>query len=129
LIRSLDTNVVARLILNDDAAQVAAAVAVLDQPVLVLPTVLQETAWVLESLRDLSRAVIAAQLRDFLTLPTVVAADTGAVGWAIDRYAEGADFADMLHLALSTTADAFTTFDRRIARHADPSVIPVETLG
>jgi predicted nucleic-acid-binding protein len=129
LIRSIDTNVVVRLILRDHEQQVAAAVAVLDEAVLLLPTVVQESVWVLESVRDLTRATITAQLRDFLTLPTLIVADADAVAWAIDQYAEGADFADMLHLALSRAADVFTTFDRRIARYADPSVVRVETLG
>jgi predicted nucleic acid-binding protein len=35
---------------------------------------------------------------------------------ALDAYAQGLDFADALHLARSSRATAFLTFDRRLAK-------------
>jgi predicted nucleic-acid-binding protein len=128
-VRAVDTNVVLRPILNDNAAQVAIARAVLSQPCLLLVSVILEAVWVLEARSDLTRDEIVGALFAILALPDMTCHFRDEVRWSLDRYAAGADFADMLHLALSGEATAFATFDRRIARHADPSVLPVETLA
>ena len=56
--------------------------------------------------------------------------DDMLVAWAIDRYASGADFPDMIHLASAMNgATAFACFDRRLARQAGPQTpITVRTL-
>ena len=126
---SLDTNVLARAILNDDRAQSPVAVALLARQSLVVPTVLQELIWVLQARPRWSRLEIASALRDLLDIATLLVVESEAIGWAVERYAAGADFADMLHLALSGEATAFVTFDQSVARFGDPAVVPVETLA
>ena len=125
---TLDTNVLTRAILNDDRQQSPVAVAMLTRKCLVVPTVLQELVWVLSSRARLSRADIAAALRDVIHITTLTVVDSEAVEWATAHYDAGADFADMLHLALSGAANVFATFDRDVARFAGAGVIPIETL-
>jgi predicted nucleic acid-binding protein len=57
--------------------------------------------------------------------------DRGAVLAALDGFAQGLDFADALHLARSSRAAAFLTFDRRLAKRAKSLSVtpPVEILG
>lgn len=126
--RSLDTNVVVRIILNDDPTQSLMARSVLAAKCLLTTTVVLESFWVLTSVAGLTALQAAAELSDLVDGPTVHAPDLTAINQALAKVAEGADFADMLHLALSGQADCFTTFDRKIARHADDSTIPVELL-
>ena len=95
----------------------------------VVPTVLLELVWVLASGAKWSRARIVAAVGDLLTIATLTVVDREAVEWAVERFATGADFADMLHLALSGEAAAFATFDQNIARFADTAVVAVETLA
>jgi predicted nucleic-acid-binding protein len=129
LIRSIDTNLLVRLIVRDDMQQVAIAQRIFSGRVLLLPTVIQETVWILSRGYKVSSQEIVLQISELLSLSNVALADEMACLWALNRYAIGADFADMLHLALSGAADMFTTFDRGISRYADDQVIPVETLG
>lgn len=126
---SLDTNILARAILDDDAQQSPVASAMLARKCLVIPTVLQELVWVLGSRAKWERTDIALALRDLLDIATLTVVENEAVEWAVERYAAGADFADMLHLALSGEADVFATFDQGVARFADAAVVPVEVVA
>lgn len=92
-------------------------------------TVLMEVEWVLRSVYRWPRARIVTGLRLLLDMPTLIHAPALA-NWAVDRYAAGADFADMMHLCAAGGADIFVTFDRRIAGFAGAeSPVSVETLG
>ena len=105
------------------------AKAVLSRDFVLLPSVVLETEWVLRSSYAWPRARIAEALAVLIDLPTLREAPQG-IGWVIERFADGADFADMLHLAASGSADAFVTFDRRLAKAAGPNTpIPIETLA
>lgn len=49
---------------------------------------------------------------------------------ALDRYAAGADWADMLHLIDSAGREAFLTFDRRAGTHAgSETTVPIEIVA
>lgn len=126
--KSLDTNVLLRAVLWDDERQSETANRYLGGRAYLTVTVLLETQWVLRKLERRARVDVVTSLRDIVALPNLTVAHRDAVMWALDRYAEGADFADMIHLALSGASDGFVTFDVDIARHADASVVPVETL-
>jgi len=128
-LKALDTNILARLIVRDDPAQFAIAEHLVRAPFFVAPTVLLETGWLLLSRYGLAPAVVADALRSVIDLPEANVDQPERIFWALERMEAGADFADMMHLALSHRADAFATFDARIAGHAgaDPPVA-VETL-
>ena len=127
---AIDTNVVVRILLNDDPDQAEEALALVREGVFVPITVLLEAQWLLASRHGQRREEIVAGLWSFLSLDTVSVADWPAVDWALGRYAAGADFSDMVHLILAAAADDFATFDRSVAKQAgDQAPVPVLTLG
>ena len=129
--KALDTNVLARLLLQDDAAQFKRAKALLDSgQVFTAPvTVMLELVWVLES-NNCSPAEIAHALAMLLDLPNFRLAQVDAVRAALGAYAQGMDFADALHLGLSSGADALLTFDKAFAKRAKAAgyVLPVQVV-
>ncbi len=62
------------------------------------------------------------RLRLLLGNPNAYPISSAAILWALERYAEGADFADALHLALANEAQAtsFATFDAGVGMIAAP---------
>jgi predicted nucleic-acid-binding protein len=128
LIRSIDTNVLVRLLVEEDEAHRAIAETTIFGGSILIATVVQEAVWVWKSRYRLKPSDIVPQLLDVLDAPLVRCSDRNAISWALDKFEAGADFADMLHLALSGAADCFATFDQGIARFADDQVVRVETL-
>lgn len=121
--KSLDTNVLARFFIDDPdddeaARQRPAAVAALSERALVTVTVLLEFEWVMRGFYDLPRDEVARVFGALAGVEHITLEDRDAVLTAIDLHAQGFDFADALHLARSTRASAFVTFDRRLARQA-----------
>ena len=113
---ALDTNVVVRLLVDDDPQQTRRARKLIEtRTALVMPSVLLETEWVLRGAYDIGPAVIAASLRKLLGLANVALDNAQAVAQALDWFEAGLDFADALHLASAAAAEAFVTFDARLA--------------
>ena len=80
---AVDTNVVVRLLVNDDQRQGALARRLFETgDVFIGVTVLLESAWVLESVYELSPGDAAKVLRGLLGLPNVRVEDAGAVAAA-----------------------------------------------
>jgi predicted nucleic-acid-binding protein len=134
--KALDTNVLARFFVDDaDDTQAArqrpAAVAALAERSFVSVTVLLELEWVLRGFYELPTKDISRVLRALASIEHVTLEDRGAVLVAIDAFDKGLDFADALHLARSSRAAGFTTFDQRLARRAKGLALkpPVELLG
>lgn len=134
--RALDTNVLARFFVDDaDDAQAArqrpAAVAALSERSFVSVTVLLELEWVLRGFYELPRRDISRVLRALAGIEHVTLEDRDAVLAAVDAFDKGNDFADALHLARSSRASGFATFDKRLARRAKGLSLrpPVELLG
>ncbi|GHU07747.1 hypothetical protein FACS1894158_16390 [Betaproteobacteria bacterium] len=117
---AVDTNLLVRVVVGDDEAQTTASLRVLqsDVPVLLLNSVLLETAWVLKSIYGIPPGEIADVLQDILRIPTVVPESSdicAAVAW----YRDGMDFADALHLAgAAARCEKLATFDATFARKA-----------
>ncbi|MCE2969429.1 MAG: type II toxin-antitoxin system VapC family toxin [Burkholderiales bacterium] len=123
---AVDTNVVVRLLVADDAAQARRATALFERgPVFIPVTVLLETEWVLRGAYALERTQINRLLHLLLGLPGVEMAEPEAVMRALERHAEGLDFADALHLALAGDAESFATFDRRLLRASKVGGLPI----
>jgi predicted nucleic-acid-binding protein len=116
------------MVLADDQSQHDMAVRVLNQPCWIGVTVSLELWWVLTRVARLRPEAAAAAFTELRLLSAATWQHGEAVAWAANKAAAGADFADMLHLALSGGADRFTTFDKAIAAHADGAPVPVETL-
>lgn len=116
---AVDTNLLARLLLQDDAAQHKKVKALFKtRQMFTTPvTVLLELVWVLES-RDRSTEQIAAGLTALLDLPNFRPEHAEAVREALRNYSQGMGFADALHLALSDSHQKFMTFDKAFMRQA-----------
>ncbi len=134
--RALDTNVLARFFVDDiDDAQTAkqrpAAVAALSERSFVSVTVLLELEWVMRGFYELPRRDISRVLRALASIEHVTLEDRDAVFVAIDAFEKGLDFADSLHLARSSRASGFATFDQRLAKRAKGLALspPVELLA
>jgi predicted nucleic-acid-binding protein len=126
--RSLDANVILRAVLQDDGVQSPMAMAILREPCSVLPTVLLEVMWTLSGRKDWSRARIYDAMTALFSLPRFEVRYRDSARWALERFKVGADFADMLHVALSSPHERFTTFDRGIAAFAAGAPVEIETL-
>jgi len=98
---AIDTNLLVRIITNDDRTQAARAAAFLrEQDRVYIPkTVLLELEWVLRSAYQTGRNAIVSALRDLTTVFNVEVEDETAAKQAIEWYENGVDFADALHVA------------------------------
>jgi predicted nucleic-acid-binding protein len=116
---SLDTNILARFLLKDDATQFKQARDLLNRPDVYTapPTVMLELVWVLESY-DCTRAEVLLGLRALLGLPNFKPKSFEALCQTIKCYEAGMDFGDALHLALSEDDEAFVSFDKALGKIA-----------
>jgi predicted nucleic-acid-binding protein len=122
--KALDTNVLARFFIDDaDDAQAAgqrpAAVAALSERAFVSVTVLLELEWVMRGFYGLPPRDIARVMLALASIEHVTIEDRDALLVALDAYGKGLDFADALHVARSSRASGFVTFDRRLAKRAN----------
>lgn len=114
---AVDTNVVVRLLVNDDQRQGAMARRLFESDdIFIGVTVLLESAWVLESVYGLRPGDAVKALRGLLGLPNVRVEDAGAVAAALDAVSKGLEFADALHLLRAPIDAEFVTFDRALAK-------------
>lgn len=129
-VKSIDTNVLVRVMVLDDPFQVSLAESILAKPVFVTDGVLMEAEWVLRSRYRMSRQEIAEALTRILDVETVSTAEPTLTQRCLSQYAAGADLSDMLHLSASRGLDAFVSFDRDLASQAGPDTpIFIERLG
>lgn len=116
---ALDTNVVVRVLTQDDPAQAKRAAALLRrESVWLSKTVLLETEWVLRYSYELDTAAINHALSMFVELQNLTMEDAPSVQTALAWHKAGMDFADALHLASSGRASGFATFDQKLAKKA-----------
>ena len=129
---ALDTNVLLRILLNDDPKQSRQAQAVvaravgLGEDVLLPDIVLCEVEWVLSSAFGLPRARVVATLRRLLEGTEFTFANRAAVGAAVASYERGrANFSDYLIGATASAAGASTTFtfDRDLRKSDDFTLV------
>lgn len=127
---AVDTNVLVRLLVRDDARQAARAEAVFrKRDIWIAKTVVIEADWVLRKLYGSSREDAAQALSDIGGLPNVVFEDSPLVAQALAWTQRGLEFADALHLASSGAASSFLTFDKKLAKRAVGAVsVPVECI-
>ena len=121
----LDTHVLVRLLVRDDEQQAVTAFTRLakhakkSESLLVAVTVMVELEWVLRSRYKLDKAEVIRALSSLMMTVELVFESEGPLEQALASYEDGAaDYADCLHLALSSRHDAlpFLTFDIDAAR-------------
>ena len=121
----VDTNVVLRLIVEDDAEQSRRAAKFVeshctsDSPGFINRITLCETIWVLKSGHGYDRGKIAAAIKRITETVYFVVEDREHVQRALDRFERAAiDFADALVAEVNRAhgCDSTATFDRKAAR-------------
>ena len=108
----VDTNLLVRILTDDDPIQARRAAKVLQSAdIYITKTVLLETEWVLRHAYEIEKANIKKGFLKLLGLPNVSVEDPDSVTQAIGWYENNFDFADALHLASSKRCEKFATFD------------------
>lgn len=117
--RAVDTNIIVRLFVQDDAEQVKAARLALAADTVFLPkSVIVEFEWVMRGVYRETKAAIASAIETILATANVEVEDAAAVARAVDWFRKGLDLADAVHLASSGHADGFVTFDAQMRRRS-----------
>jgi len=128
---AVDTNILVRLIVADDDAQLGAVKELLASNTIVVPHIaIVEAEWVLRSTYCWSRRKVADALAAVLHLHSVTIDVKDHVIWALERHRAGADLADMLLLVAARDAAGFATFDRKLKRQAGTKApVPIMRLS
>ena len=121
---SVDTNILVRLVTQDDARQARAVDRLMarcakDGQLLLVPvTVVLELEWVLRTRASLAKAQFIQIMNALLSMVELSFASEYALEQALSDYQEGsADFGECLHVALARAHQAlpFWTFDLKAA--------------
>ena len=117
--RAVDTNVLVRLLIRDDARQVAAAEAFVARGVWASLLVIAETMWVLREVYDREHDEIVEAIRLLLDVPSLTIQDTEVVVAALEQYRRrpALGFSDCLVLEIARKAGHLPlgTFDKDLA--------------
>jgi predicted nucleic-acid-binding protein len=129
----VDTNILLRLLIRDDARQFIAADGLVnsaeraDDPIFVSPIVVVELEWVMRRTYGLTKAQIVDALDQVSRRTYFVMDDSEAVRAALTAWRTGkADFADYLIAALARQRGARTTmtFDKDAAATSSFTLLP-----
>ncbi len=114
-----NTNLLARLLLKDDATQHARVKALLKtEQIFIAPvSVFLELVWGLEA-NGIDRTGISRGIHLLPGLANFTPPGAQVVRQTLSAYLQGMDFADVLHLALSRNDQALMTFDKGVVRKA-----------
>jgi predicted nucleic-acid-binding protein len=116
---AVDTNVVVRLLTQDDREQAAYATSLFAaHQVWIAKTVFLEVNWVLKRVHQYRSESVREALESLMGLPNVRVEDESSVALALALSAQGLDFADALHLASKPQGVRFTSFDQTFVRGA-----------
>ena len=116
---AVDTNLLVRILTNDDPVQARRALKILNNDDIFIPkTVLLETEWVLRHAYEIERSNIIIGFQKLIGLPNVNVEDPDTIYQAITWYENKLDFADALHLASSRRCVSFATFDGAFIKRA-----------
>jgi predicted nucleic-acid-binding protein len=118
--RAVDTNLLVRLLVRDDAAQVAAAEDFVAVGAWVSHLVLAETLWVLDAVHERTPAQLAAAVEMLLNHEQLAIQDPDVVTRALAEFRArpALGFSDCLVLEIARKAGhvPLGTFDRRLAK-------------
>ncbi len=130
---ALDTNVLVRYVVQDDAAQLGAAKRLISRcvaeglSIFVPVTVVLELEWVLRASFGYVKDDVLQVLSSLFSAAELTFESERALEVALQLYREGsADFADCLHIALATQAGEppLWTFDKGAAKVSGARLLP-----
>lgn len=114
---AVDTNVLARALVDDGSEQSARARTLLaEEDVFIGDTVLLETEWLLRSVMKVGRVDLDRLFSVLVATTNVSFADRRRIANCIMAQRMGLDFADALHLFSADGNEAFATFDQDLQR-------------
>lgn len=130
--QSIDTNVLVRLLVQDDEPQCRRAEALLRRAlaeggILIVNVVLVEVVWVLRKAYRFERTQIANVLRSFIRIDGVFVEEQERIDQALAAFEAGsADFSDYLILesARHSAALPLWTFDRKLSLTNGAQLLP-----
>ena len=117
---ALDTNLLVRLLTNDDPEQARRVADLIDasSACFVPITVVLELEWVLRGAYQLPREAIIRAFLGLIGIRHLQLEQEQQVLQALEAYGQGLDFADALHLLRSEGCAALVSFDRAFAAKA-----------
>jgi predicted nucleic-acid-binding protein len=117
---ALDTNLLVRLLTNDDPQQAERVADLIDASAgcFVPITVVLELEWVLRGAYKLPREKVIRAFEGLLAIRQVHLEQEELVRRVLEWHRQGVDFADALHLARSEGCEALISFDRSLVRQA-----------
>ena len=123
---AVDTNVLIRLLVQDDREQHQKARALFESERLFIPlTVILESEWVLRFSYHFKPQEVNSAFHLLLGLEAVEMEHESRVHYALEWYLDGVDFADALHLASSQQCQSLVSFDRSFVNQRIASICPV----
>ena len=118
--RAVDTNLLVRLLVRDDAGQVNAAEGFVSKGAWVSHLVLAETLWVLDAVYSRSPAQVASAIDRLLNHKELTLQDADVIGLALNHFRSrpSLGFSDCLVLEIARKAGHLPlgTFDRHFAK-------------
>lgn len=116
---AIDTNIIVRLLVNDDTAQYKKAHNLFSKhEIFIADTVILEAEWVLRFAYNFNVNQIANAFTKIFGLPNVHINHPSLVAQAITWHIQGLDFADAFHLTNSQQCKTFFTFDKKMIKTA-----------
>ncbi|WP_416670238.1 type II toxin-antitoxin system VapC family toxin [Egbenema bharatensis] len=116
---AVDTNIVVRLLTQDDEQQYHRSFKLFQANDIFIPdTVILETEWVLRFAYRFKPDEICEAFRKLFGLPNVQLANGSLIVKVLKWHEQGLDFADALHLAQSQHCSAIYTFDMKFVDRA-----------
>lgn len=117
---ALDTNILARLVTNDDPVQARLSAALMDagHALFVPLTVTLELEWVLRGVYGLDKSAIVRSFEALLSIRNMAFERQTDVEQALQNYQLGFDFADALHHVGAAGCQALVSFDQKLKKLA-----------
>ncbi len=128
--RAVDTNVILRLLTQDDAKQSTIAREIFLGKVWIAKSVLLEVVWGLRSVYGFEREQVVEAVSRLMGLRTVELEDFDEIASAVELAKGGLDLADAIHLMSRPAGTEFMSFDQKLVKRAKKlGVAAVEEAG
>ena len=116
---AVDTNVVVRLLTQDDEQQYNKSLKLFyEQDIFIPDTIILETEWVLRFAYHFKPDEVCKAFRNLLGLPNVQLTNGSLMAQVLQWHENNLDFADAFHLAQSHNRSAIYTFDDKFFKRA-----------